>query len=118
VEEQTDRLERLEAQATARLTCCGISSTHFLFNTLGRSVRWCCWKQTDPANAMQPAYRRFCAIPLLASQPARLRAGAEIEETLKLYLGIERMQFEDRLRTDFRLIAGLFSAYFRHVASP
>ena len=44
VEDQADRLERLEMQATsAQLATLRYQlNPHFLFNTLNRSARWCC----------------------------------------------------------------------------
>ncbi|MHA6318609.1 sensor histidine kinase [Altererythrobacter sp. CAU 1778] len=104
VEEQTDRLERLEAQATsAQLAMLRYQlNPHFLFNTLNSISTLVLMKQTEPANAMLTKLSSFLR-HTLENQPGGKVTLAEEVETLKLYLGIERMRFEDRLRTDFKI---------------
>lgn len=104
VEEQADRLERLEAQATsAQLAMLRYQlNPHFLFNTLNSISTLVLLKQTEPANAMLTRLSSFLRHTLV-SQPGGKVTLAEEVETLQLYLGIERMRFEERLRTDFEI---------------
>ncbi len=102
VEEQADRLERLQAQATsAQLTMLRYQlNPHFLFNTLNSISTLVLLKQTEPANAMLTRLSGFLRHTLLTELSGKITVAQEVE-TLKLYLDIERMRFEDRLRTDF-----------------
>ncbi|MBH5321339.1 sensor histidine kinase [Aurantiacibacter sediminis] len=104
VEEQTDRLERLEAQATsAQLAMLRYQlNPHFLFNTLNSISTLVLLKQTAPANAMLTKLSSFLRHTLVAQPGSKVTVAQEVE-TLKLYLEIERMRFEDRLRTEFRV---------------
>ncbi len=102
VEEQADRLERLEAQATgAQLAMLRYQlNPHFLFNTLNSISTLVLLKQTEPANAMLTRLSSFLRHTLLTKQSGKVTVAQEVE-TLKLYLGIELMRFEERLRTEF-----------------
>ena len=102
VEEQADRLERLEAQATsAQLAMLRYQlNPHFLFNTLNSISTLVLLKQTEPANAMLTRLSGFLRHTLVSEPGARVTVAQEVE-TLKLYLDIERMRFEERLRTVF-----------------
>ncbi|WP_459789004.1 sensor histidine kinase [Alteriqipengyuania sp. 357] len=102
LEEQADRLERLEAQATsAQLAMLRYQlNPHFLFNTLNSISTLVLLKQTEPANAMLTRLSRFLRHTLI-SQPGGTVTVEQEVETLKLYLDIERMRFEDRLQTEF-----------------
>ena len=104
VEEQADRLERLEAQATsAQLAMLRYQlNPHFLFNTLNSISTLVLLKQTKPANAMLTKLSSFLRHTLVSEPGGTVSVEQEIE-TLKLYLEIERMRFEDRLQTDFRI---------------
>lgn len=104
VEEQTDRLERLEAQATsAQLAMLRYQlNPHFLFNTLNSISTLVLLKQTEPANAMLTRLSSFLRHTLVSQPGGKVTIEQEVE-TLKLYLDIERMRFEDRLRTVFRI---------------
>ena len=104
VEEQADRLERLEAQATsAQLAMLRYQlNPHFLFNTLNSISTLVLLKQTEPANAMLTRLSGFLRHTLV-SQPGGQVSVAQEVETLKLYLDIERMRFEERLRTVFKI---------------
>ncbi|MGB7408203.1 MAG: histidine kinase [Pontixanthobacter sp.] len=104
VEEQADRLERLEAQATsAQLAMLRYQlNPHFLFNTLNSISTLVLLKQTEPANAMLTRLSSFLRHTLMVEASGQVTLAQEVE-TLKLYLGIERMRFEDRLRTDFKI---------------
>ncbi len=104
VEEQTDQLERLEAQATsAQLAMLRYQlNPHFLFNTLNSISTLVLLKQTTPANAMLTKLSSFLRHTLIAQPGGKVTVAQEVE-TLKLYLEIERMRFEERLRTEFRV---------------
>ena len=104
VEEQTDRLERLEAQATsAQLAMLRYQlNPHFLFNTLNSISTLVLLKQTEPANAMLTRLSGFLRHTLVTQPGGKVSVAQEVE-TLKLYLDIERMRFEERLRTVFKI---------------
>ena len=104
VEEQADRLERLEAQATsAQLAMLRYQlNPHFLFNTLNSISTLVLLKQTEPANAMLTRLSSFLRQTLVTEPGGKVTLAQEVE-TLKLYLGIEKMRFEERLRTDFQV---------------
>ena len=104
VEEQADRLERLEAQATAaQLAMLRYQlNPHFLFNTLNSISTLVLLKQTEPANAMLTRLSGFLRHTLIAEPGSQVTLAQEIE-TLQLYLDIERMRFEERLRTVFEI---------------
>lgn len=102
VEEQNDQLLRLENQATqAQLAMLRYQlNPHFLFNTLNSISTLVLLKQTEPANAMLSRLSSFLRYTLVNKPAARVTVALEVE-TLKLYLDIERMRFEERLRTTF-----------------
>jgi sensor histidine kinase YesM len=104
VEEQADRLERLEAQATsAQLAMLRYQlNPHFLFNTLNSISTLVLLKQTEPANAMLTRLSGFLRHTLVTQPGGKVSVAQEVE-TLKLYLDIERMRFEERLRTVFKV---------------
>jgi len=104
VEEQNDQLMRLEAQATsAQLAMLRYQlNPHFLFNTLNSISTLVLLKQTEPANAMLSRLSSFLRYTLVNEPTARVTVAQEID-TLKLYLDIELMRFEERLRTEFRI---------------
>jgi signal transduction histidine kinase len=104
VEEQADRLERLETQATsAQLAMLRYQlNPHFLFNTLNSISTLVLLRQTAPANAMLSKLSSFLRHTLV-SEPGGTVSVAQEVETLQLYLGIERMRFEERLQTEFRI---------------
>ena len=104
VEEQADRLERLEAQATsAQLAMLRYQlNPHFLFNTLNSISTLVLLKQSEAANAMLSRLSDFLRHTLVTEPTGKVTLNQEIE-TLKLYLDIERMRFEDRLRTKFHV---------------
>ncbi|MBD2843130.1 sensor histidine kinase [Erythrobacter rubeus] len=103
-EQQADRLERLEAQATAaQLAMLRYQlNPHFLFNTLNSISTLVLLKQTEPANAMLTRLSGFLRHTLIAEPGGQVTLEQEIE-TLGLYLDIERMRFEERLRTHFEI---------------
>ena len=104
VEEQNDRLLRLEAQATsAQLAMLRYQlNPHFLFNTLNSISTLVLLKQTEPANAMLTRLSGFLRHTLISEPGGKVTVAQEVE-TLKLYLDIERMRFEERLRTEFQI---------------
>lgn len=103
-EEQADHMMRLEAQATsAQLTMLRYQlNPHFLFNTLNSISTLVLLKQTDQANAMLSRLSSFLRFTLINEAAAKVPLTQEIE-TLKLYLDIEKMRFEERLRTFFTI---------------
>lgn len=107
VEEQADQLMKLEAQATsAQLAMLRYQlNPHFLFNTLNSISTLVLLKQTEPANAMLTRLSSFLRHTLANQAGTKVTVDEEVG-TLKLYLGIERMRFEERLRTDFRIEPG------------
>ncbi|GLK44433.1 MULTISPECIES: sensor histidine kinase [Novosphingobium] len=106
VEEQNDQLIRLENQATsAQLAMLRYQlNPHFLFNTLNSISTLVLLKQTEPANAMLSRLSSFLRYTLINKPSARVTVEQEVE-TLQLYLDIERMRFEERLRTTFNIDA-------------
>jgi len=102
VEEQADQLQRLELQASsAQLAMLRYQlNPHFLFNTLNSISTLVLLKQTDRANAMLSRLSSFLRYTLINEPTAQVTLAQEVE-TLKLYLEIEKMRFEDRLRTQF-----------------
>jgi len=104
LEEQKDRMERLENQASAaQLAMLRYQlNPHFLFNTLNSISTLVLLKQTERANAMLSRLSSFLRYTLANEATAQVALGQEIETT-KLYLEIEKMRFEERLRTQFSL---------------
>jgi two-component system, LytTR family, sensor kinase len=103
-EEQADQMIRLEAAATsAQLTMLRYQlNPHFLFNTLNSISTLVMLKQTDQANAMLSRLSSFLRFTLINEAEAKVTLTQEVE-TLKLYLDIEKMRFEERLRTEFSI---------------
>jgi sensor histidine kinase YesM len=104
IEEQNDQLIRLENQATsAQLAMLRYQlNPHFLFNTLNSISTLVLLKQTEPANAMLTRLSGFLRYTLINEPSGRVTVAQEVE-TLQLYLDIERMRFEERLRTRFQI---------------
>jgi sensor histidine kinase YesM len=104
LEEQSDRLLRLESQASnAQLAMLRYQlNPHFLFNTLNSISTLVLLKQTERANAMLSRLSSFLRYTLVNESTGTVTLTQEIE-TLKLYLEIEKMRFEDRLRPHFHI---------------
>ena len=104
VEQQADRLERLETQATsAQLAMLRYQlNPHFLFNTLNSISTLVLLGETKPANAMLTRLSSFLRHTLVNQPGGKVTVEQEVE-TLMLYLDIERMRFEERLRTNFEI---------------
>jgi len=102
VEEQNDQLLQLETQATrAQLAMLRYQlNPHFLFNTLNSISTLVLLRQTEPANAMLSRLSSFLRHTLVNEAHSRVTLAQEVE-TLNLYLDIEKMRFEERLRTCF-----------------
>jgi sensor histidine kinase YesM len=104
LEAQTDRLLRLENQASnAQLAMLRYQlNPHFLFNTLNSISTLVLLKQTERANAMLSRLSSFLRYTLVNESTGMVTVAQEIE-TLKLYLEIEKMRFEERLRPHFHI---------------
>jgi two-component system LytT family sensor kinase len=104
LEQQTDRLLRLENQASnAQLAMLRYQlNPHFLFNTLNSISTLVLLKQTDRANAMLSRLSSFLRYTLVNEPTGQVTVVQEVE-TLKLYLEIEKMRFEERLRPHFQI---------------
>jgi sensor histidine kinase YesM len=104
LEEQINQRERLESQASsAQLAMLRYQlNPHFLFNTLNSISTLVLLKQTERANAMLARLSSFLRYTLANEPTAKVTLAQEVE-TLKLYLEIEKMRFEDRLRPHFKI---------------
>ena len=102
VEQQADQVAALESQATsAQLAMLRYQlNPHFLFNTLNSISTLVLLKHTERANAMLSRLASFLRYTLVYEPTAQVTLTQEVE-TLKLYLDIEKMRFEERLRTTF-----------------
>jgi len=104
LEEEIDQRVLLESQAsTAQLAMLRYQlNPHFLFNTLNSISTLVLLKQTERANAMLSRLSSFLRYTLVNEPTAKVTLVQEVE-TLKLYLEIEKMRFEDRLRPHFKI---------------
>ena len=104
LEERHDRMERLETQANAaQLAMLRYQlNPHFLFNTLNSISTLVLLKQTERANAMLSRLSSFLRYTLVNEPTGSVTVEQEVE-TLKLYLEIEKMRFEQRLRPKFHI---------------
>ncbi len=102
VEQQIDQMQHLETQASsAQLAMLRYQlNPHFLFNTLNSISTLVLLKQTERANAMLSRLSSFLRYTLANEPTAHVTVAQEIDQ-LKLYLEIEKMRFEDRMRPDF-----------------
>ena len=83
---------------------------HFLFNTLNSISTLVLLKQTDRANAMLSRLSSFLRYTLVNESTGMVTVAQEIE-TLKLYLEIEKMRFEERLRPHFHIDQSVMQAH-------
>ncbi|MDB5661994.1 MAG: signal transduction histidine kinase LytS [Sphingomonas bacterium] len=104
LEKQAHQLTRLETQASsAQLAMLRYQlNPHFLFNTLNSISTLVLLKQTDRANVMLSRLSSFLRYTLANEPTAQVTLAQEVE-TLKLYLEIEKMRFEERLRPSFEI---------------
>jgi two-component system LytT family sensor kinase len=111
LEDEIKQREMLENQAsTAQLAMLRYQlNPHFLFNTLNSISTLVLLKQTERANAMLARLSSFLRYTLANEPTAKVTLAQEVE-TLKLYLEIEKMRFEDRLRPHFRIDADTIGA--------
>jgi two-component system LytT family sensor kinase len=111
LEEEIDQRARLEhAASSAQLAMLRYQlNPHFLFNTLNSISTLVLLKQTERANAMLARLSSFLRYTLANEPTAQVTLAQEVE-TLKLYLEIEKMRFEDRLRPHFRIDAQTIGA--------
>ncbi|ATY34591.1 sensor histidine kinase [Sphingomonas psychrotolerans] len=102
VEEQIDQMQVLENQASsAQLAMLRYQlNPHFLFNTLNSISTLVLLKQTERANVMLSRLSSFLRYTLANEPTAHVTLSQEVE-TLQLYLEIEKMRFDERLRTHF-----------------
>ncbi len=102
LEQRADELLHLESQASsAQLAMLRYQlNPHFLFNTLNSISTLVLLQQTERANAMLSRLASFLRYTLVYEPTAQVTLAQEVE-TLKLYLDIEKMRFEDRLRINF-----------------
>jgi signal transduction histidine kinase len=102
VEDQIDQMRDLEVQASsAQLAMLRYQlNPHFLFNTLNSISTLVLLKQTERANVMLSRLSSFLRYTLANEPTAHVTIAQEVE-TLKLYLDIEKMRFEERLRPSF-----------------
>jgi sensor histidine kinase YesM len=106
VEQQIDQMQALETQASsAQLAMLRYQlNPHFLFNTLNSISTLVLLKQTERANVMLSRLSSFLRYTLANEPTAHVTLAQEIE-TLKLYLEIEKMRFDARLRPSFDIDA-------------
>jgi sensor histidine kinase YesM len=102
VEQQADQMQALESQASsAQLAMLRYQlNPHFLFNTLNSISTLVLLKQTERANIMLSRLSSFLRYTLVNEPTAHVTLAQEVE-TLKLYLEIEKMRFDERLRPHF-----------------
>jgi sensor histidine kinase YesM len=111
LEEEIDQRAHLESQASsAQLAMLRYQlNPHFLFNTLNSISTLVLLKQTERANAMLARLSSFLRYTLVNEPTAQVTLAQEVE-TLKLYLEIEKMRFEDRLRPHFEIDSATIGA--------
>ena len=104
VEQQADQMQHLEHQAShAQLAMLRYQlNPHFLFNTLNSISTLVLLKQTERANVMLSRLSSFLRYTLANEPTAHVTLAQEVE-TLKLYLEIEKMRFDERLRPHFEI---------------
>ena len=100
--EQTERLLKLGTQASdAQLAMLRYQlNPHFLFNTLNSISTLVLLKETERANFMLSRLSSFLRYAIVGEPTAQVPLAQEVE-SLRLYLEIEKMRFEDRLRANF-----------------
>jgi signal transduction histidine kinase len=110
-EQQADAMLKLESQASrAQLAMLRYQlNPHFLFNTLNSISTLVLLKQTERANIMLSRLSSFLRYTLANEPMAHVSLVQEVE-TLKLYLEIEKMRFEERLRPRFDIQEGVEQA--------
>jgi two-component system, LytTR family, sensor kinase len=104
--QQTERVLKITAQAhEAQLKMLRYQlNPHFLFNTLNSISTLVLMKDSARANAMLNRLSSFLRYTL-HGEPSQTVTVAQEIDALKLYLDIERMRFEDRLRVEINISA-------------
>lgn len=102
--DQSERMLKLSALAhVAQLKMLRYQlNPHFLFNTLNSISTLVMLKDADRANAMLTRLSSFLRYSLVG-EPSQLVPLSQEINALQLYLDIERMRFEDRLRVSFSI---------------
>lgn len=102
LDEQSERVLVLSSQANAaQLAMLRYQiNPHFLFNTLNSISTLVLLKESERANTMLSRLSSFLRYSLVNDPKETVTLAQEVE-ALKLYFEIERMRFEDRLRTRF-----------------
>jgi len=100
---QAHAMDRVTAVANeAQLTMLRYQlNPHFLFNTLNSISTLVLLKQTERANAMLSRLSSFLRYSL--GEAKQMVPVAQEIEALKLYLDIEKMRFDERLRVSFHV---------------
>ncbi len=82
---------------------------HFLFNTLNSISTLVLIGDTDRANTMLSRLASFLRYTLVGERAGMATVAQEVE-ALRLYLDIERIRFQERLRTHFDIAEGVLEA--------
>ena len=103
-EEQKDQMLHLAAQAAkAQLAMLRYQlNPHFLFNTLNSISTLVLLKDTQAANAMLSRLSAFLRSTLTEDNDGKVTLSREVD-TMKLYLEIEKMRFQERMRTFYTI---------------
>ncbi|UTA48044.1 histidine kinase [Simiduia sp. 21SJ11W-1] len=103
---QAEKEKTLKAQAMAHEAQLKMLryqlNPHFLFNTLNAISTLILEKETATANGMVTELSKFLRYSLDNNPMQKVTLAQEVE-TLKLYLGIEKLRFEERLNIHFRI---------------
>jgi two-component system, LytTR family, sensor kinase len=102
--QQQDRMMKLTAQAhQAQMKMLRYQlNPHFLFNTLNSISTLMMLKDATRANAMLGRLSAFLR-STLAAEPSELVPLGQDMETIRHYLDIEQLRFEDRMRVDIQV---------------
>lgn len=110
---QVEKEKTLKAQAMAHEAQLKMLryqlNPHFLFNTLNAISTLILEKETKTANGMVTELSKFLRYSLDNNPLQRVTLAQEVE-TLKLYLGIEKLRFEERLQVNFTVSESARSA--------
>lgn len=101
--EKSLRSEALAHEAQLRMLRYQLNP-HFLFNTLNAISTLILVQSTDQANAMVTKLSKFLRYSLEHDPLDKVDLAHEVS-SLRLYLDIEKVRFEDRLRLDFNITA-------------
>ncbi len=104
LDKQAERLQKMSAQAnSAQLEMLRYQiNPHFLFNTLNSISTLVLLGETEKANGMLSKLSSFLRYTLVGDREGDATVAQEMQ-ALRLYLGIERTRFEQRLRVHFEI---------------